>query len=261
MTPLFSLLAIASWSCAGPNVALQLYDAKQWDLVKSASVAWGDQAAPSSVLLLKSKRPAGRSGVGDPLQPVDLLVVRDGAVVYRFLPTSPKTSAEPQSVFFVKDTEKNGIGVQDVTNDGKPEIVFYSGYNGASRDVSVMHVLGYDPAHKAWRELKKFGRSYGSGPVVDFDWLALGGSTYGIEAESVEFLPDDPLSCNVCPKFYEYRVYRWEEGGKGGRSCFALLGTFNSEQAVEDPIAGNRPFILDSLKKLHIAGRRARPCP
>jgi hypothetical protein len=260
MSPtIISLLTLVSASFGNPASAAQVYDQKVWELIKSTTVSV-DAAVPSMrVMLLRSKAATGESGTSDPLYSVNLLITaQDDTILYQFAPSPPKPTKEPARTFFMDDR----IEVRDVTNDNIPEVQFDSGCKGASKDAVSRHVIKYDAGRKAWGEVKTFGLGFGSGGGSDIDWLDVDGAVLGIAARPVRFVEDDPFSCNVCPHYYEYRIYRWAtEPSKPGNGCFTLLGTINGEQATEEPIRAEMGLLLGTIRKLHINGREPEPCP
>ena len=230
-----------------------LIDSSQWTVMQTARVQFDNDETPALVRLLKAVRPAGEDGIGRPLYSANLLITVNGRVLYSFAPpVVPKR--EVHRVDPVYYLEGRGVqagcpfAVRDVTGNGTPEILFCTGYAGASDWVVKIHVLRYvrnDPNHFRDVRESRFAESWWQ----KFRWVNRGSHSLAIVAEPIEGSGDSAAACHACPKLHRYDVYRWDEA----RASFVLSQTIPStgmsHRADEDPMRTDWPYIISNLRE------------
>jgi hypothetical protein len=192
------------------------FDQTRWELVKRTTGRF-------EVLLLKSRTATGSSGLGDRMYDVDVLVRRGRDVVYEYrTPSHGRDSTEPG--YYIDDF----LELRDVTGDGIPEVLFHSGFQGASDSVAHEHVLRYDPAHRAMTDIadKQFSNSGTHG----FRWLTVGNQVFGVVAVR-NWPPTVPEEdrCHYCLSPFRYSIYEWNPA----QTAFALKRQIDGRHQFE----------------------------
>lgn len=222
MMPRLIVGCLAGLLCANVTLAVNanrspkaqdVYDPSQWTVVKSATANFGEALPKARVLLLKSVEATGRSGIGEPLNAVNLVVASAGKVAYSFSPlvVPPQDHLRTDPVFQVDDV----LDLRDLTGDRIPEIVFHAGFLGASDEDIEVHVLQFAKHSPVpFRDIR-------ADTFVDSWWtgvrfLDLDGSGFAVVAEPVDppVAPGDFVAHGQ-PRFHRYLVYRWNR--KNGR--------------------------------------------
>lgn len=187
-----------------------VYDPKQWQIIKSTEISsFGNQAL--TVLLLKSATSTSLSGTGTyPIYSANLVILdkQSNKVLYSF---TPQTTPDPlRNDPFYMD---NYLLVKDVTNDGVPEILFHGGYYAASDTAYYEEVIQYQPQTNSFGNLAP--RNFVDDGFVNstydgFAWIKIKGLTFGLTATPIwPKSVTDPGSCHFCNKTYSYTLYQW----------------------------------------------------
>lgn len=116
-----------------------------WSIVDSISYDFDGDNVPHQITLFKSNIPMGTGGAGQKLYGVRLHITKDDEIAYQY---EPKYSASSRDNFF----SSSMLLLQDVTNDGLPEIIFTDGFQFASDYLSQLRILGYDPQTRSISE-------------------------------------------------------------------------------------------------------------
>ncbi len=189
----------------------QLYDAKQWTVIKSVSAHFGATLPKATVLLLRSVPVTGRDAVDRPLHSANLVVIANRQIVYAFPPLTVAPSDSTSPIFDIDDSRHAFLELEDVTGDGLPEIIFHSGWRAASDWENVVHILhfvGSGPTRFRDIHREDFTDSWWHGVrFLKQDRRAL-----AVVAEPVDppVAPDDFVAHGQ-PRFHRYVVYRWDQ--------------------------------------------------
>ncbi len=173
-----------------------LYDRNVWTLIKSVEGNYGGDAV--KILLLKSVQETGESGTGDPLYDVGLLIIKNNKVVYNYISQGVKPSKYP-GVNTTKFYMDDALDMRDVTNDGMSEIIFHSGFMGASDWTTLEHILQYHSDN-----------SFSDIMAEEF---------YGSLNHGIAWVDNVPVviksigdgACHTCPRPFQYNIYTWSQ--------------------------------------------------
>jgi hypothetical protein len=241
---------LAAPTVAGePKVMQGFFDPREWVVRKTIAVDLGGHLTNATAILLSSVIPKGESGVGAPLFAVDMLIVSGRTVLYQFY--RPGAAIE-----FLMD---DALEARDVTNDGIPEVLFHSGFVGASDFSKYEHVIYRVPGEEPVPDSEPFPSSDWVNDVAPVQfihtrrqtlrWLDLRGVTLAVVANPL--IPagvTDPHFCHGCPHFYQYLVFRWEKT----KGTFVLSRSIQSQRDFEDgtdPLRDDLGFVLGKLDK------------
>lgn len=232
-----------------PKAVQGFFDPGQWTVRKTIPINLGGRVTNATAILLSSVNPKGESGVGAPLFAVDMLIVSGDKVLYQF--HQPGAATE----FFMDDA----LEARDVTDDGIPEVLFHSGFVGASDFSKHEHVIYRVPGEESVTDAAPFPSSDWVDDVAPvqfmhtrrqtFRWLDLRGVTFAVVANPL--IPagvTDPHFCHGCPHFYQYLVFKWEKS----KGTFVLSRSIQSQRDVKDgtdPLQQDLPFVLGKLNK------------
>ena len=236
----------------GADRSASIFDSGEWMVVQAVPAQFDNGGIHASVQLLKTIRPTGEDGVGGPLYSVNLLITANGRLLYSFAPLAiPERDVhrvEPVYYLDRRGVERGcPLEVRDVTGDGTPEILFCSGYGGASDWVTEIHVLKYvrsDPSRFQDVRGTRFTESWWQ----RFRWLDRGGASLAIVAEPIERSSDAPVACHACPKLHRYAVYRWDEARGGFVLGQTIPSTGTLHRAGEDPFRTDWRYITSKLQ-------------
>jgi len=195
------------------------FDQARWELVKRV-------VGQFEVLLLKSRAATGSSGLGDPMYDVDVLVRDDSSTLYEYT-TPPHGQDSVAPVYFVDDD----LELRDVTGDGVPEVLFHSGFAGASDSVAEEHVLHYDPAGRRMVDVRD--PAFSNSGTHGFRWLTVGKQVFGVVAVRnwpARVAEED--RCHYCLSPFRYVIYEWNPARRSftvrrqidGRKEFEMAG-------------------------------------
>jgi hypothetical protein len=195
------------------------YDEARWELRKGAEAELGGRIGRVRIVLLRSRKPEGETGMGDPAYAVGVVVANSSKVVYAFEP------ANRENDMFVEDL----LELRDVTGDGTPEVIFSSGQDGVSDFVHKLHVLYASPREDTLWDVApaQFERSWRQ----TFCWASAKGRAIALVAQPL--FPagvEDPHFCHGCPHFYQYLAFGW----RADRGAFVLLKVLQSDRDFSD---------------------------
>jgi len=215
----FSLALAADSNGKPPPQVQDIYKPSDWTVVKSVSANFGKTLPRAQVMLLKSVQATGSSGVGSSLYAVNVIVAAAGKIVYTFFPPGVPTYDDHQTdpVFQVDDV----LDLRDLTGDRVAEIVFHSGFLGASDQRVDVHVLQFmKDGPMRFRDIRADGFTESWWTGVRF--LDCDGQAFAAVAQPVDppVSPGDFVSHGQ-PRFHKYLVYGWRR--KTGR--FEVLQT------------------------------------
>jgi hypothetical protein len=247
----FTLLLICATALA-QNLAPEIgnldstlrYDDNQWRVVKQLTATFDTALGPSKLLLLESLQPTSTGGAGQPVNDVDLLIIQGGRIVYDYVKQRVKPPDESRFIdtcFYMDDY----LELKDVTDDGAAEVLFHSGFPGASDATTVEHVLLYDRVKTTFIDVAPaiFSRSGTHG----LRWLVLRGRTFAVIADR-NWPPTTPVDdrCHYCESPFKYDAYRWSGSKKAFVVYRRLFGTKSYSEAGQ-ALTGDLPFIQSRL--------------
>lgn len=238
---------------SGIDPLAPLFDPSEWTVVQGAPLRVGKSGTHKRVQLLKSIRPTGEDGVGRPLHSVNLLVTENGRVLYSFAPleTLQRRVHRTQPIYYVDDRGVQAgcpLEVRDVTGDGIAEVMFHSGYVGASDWFTQIHVLQYvreETEH--FRDVR--GERFAESWWRKFRWVHGEASSLAIVAHPVERSSDPEVACHACPKYHQYEVYRWDDTVSGFVLSETIPSTGTLHRDDEDPFQTDWGYIGAKLGK------------
>jgi hypothetical protein len=202
------------------------YDQNRWRLIKQAAVSFVVDSVPSQVLLLKSRKPTGSGGLGQPMNDVELLILRPGGILY-----------EHKAQFFMDEY----VEIRDVTGDGNPEVLFHSGSEGASDSSTLEHILHYDKRTDSVTDVAS-PEFYKSG-THGLRWLTLEGQAFLVIANR-NWTTTTPLEdrCHYCPSPFKHEIFRWNNEKRTFTVYHRLEGEKSYAEASE-ALDGDWEFI------------------
>lgn len=214
------------------------YDGRKWTLVKQVKLTLEPGATPSDVVLLKSLEPTDTGGVGQPLHDVDLLVLRKSTVVY----DSMKQGVGPPDTRFYMD---DNLEIRNVTNDTAPDVLFHSGYEGASDSAVFERVIRYDNSRDSFTDISP-ASFYNSG-THGLRWFSLKGQTVAVIADR-NWSPRIPLEdrCHYCPSPFQYEAFRWSSE-KGSFTAFRHLSGRKPYSEAGEALSGDWALLQSGL--------------
>ncbi len=212
-----------------------LIDSSVWQLCAILPVRFGTDMPNAVAVLLRSIKPQGESGTGEPLFGVDLVIANEGQRVYRFTDFADKWK------FFIDDD----LRIQNLAVHGANAVLFHSGEVGASDQWSAMHVV-FLPAGELFARdvaVNDFGDSWRHRTR----WITIKDVPAVLVAKPIEPAgANDPHMCHSCPKFYQYFVYQWSPT----RSSFIVTRVVQSKRDVDadtDPLDADKKFIEEAI--------------
>ena len=180
------------------------YRNSQWKVVKQIRATFDVGAGPANVVLLRSSEPTGTSGAGHPMNDVGLLILQGGRVVYDYARNRVDGPGFSGSPFLMDDY----LEIRDLSHDGTPQILFHSGYRGASDSVTFEHILLYNKSKTSFADVA-IEPFYNSG-THGLQWLTLEARTLVVIADR-NWPPTVPLEyqCHYCGSPFKYDAYQW----------------------------------------------------
>lgn len=237
---------------AGVDPLAPLLDPSQWTVVQSAGHQFAKDQPFMQVQLLKSLAATGNDGIGRLMYSVNLVVGVDGRLLYSSAPMAvPRLDRSRSDAVYYMDDRGLAAGcpleLRDVTGDRVPEIIYRSGWAGASSSSTEIHVLQYSAAIPArFRDIRS--NRFVESNWQHFRWLGVGNQTVAIVAVPIERTADPTLNCHSCPKFHEYPIYRWDNAS----SSFVVIETVPRTGGLhtdgEDPLQTDWEYILERLQ-------------
>jgi len=220
------------------------YDHSRWKLIKRISAKFDPLPVPPAVLLLESLKPTGRGGLGQAQNDVELLIGYGGDIhFFDYIKNGVKPPDYNGTRFYTDDY----LEIRDVTNDGVPEVLFHSGFEGASDATTLEHVLFYDKLGGSLVDVAP-ETFYNSG-THGLRWLNLAGQTFAVVADRnwpAATAPD--AQCHYCPSPFKYDVYLW--GLRKGWATFEVYRHLYGKKAYSEArqaLEGDWTFIQSGL--------------
>lgn len=178
------------------NTNFNLFDQTKWAEIGSMDIAFGNDFKSGKVLLLKSLEKTGESGTGDALYDVNLVIARNNTILYDYSRQRVKDERETDPNRYYID---NTLLVKDVTGDGSTEIIFHSGFMGASDWVTLEHVMRHDKQMDGFADIR--AENFYAALNHGIKWVG----TAPVVAEAIE----SGTYCHGCPKRFKYTIYQW----------------------------------------------------
>jgi hypothetical protein len=219
------------------------YDANNWKAVMETKTQLPGRNGPATVVLLQSQETTGYGGAGQPLRDVDLIITAaDGKVLYSYVKAEPPANNTDR---FYMDGD---LRILDVTGDGVPEILFHSGTQGASDEISIEHILRYERLTESFKDITATG-FYHSGRH-GFAWLTVKRRTFAIVAAE-NWSSSVPIEerCHYCPSPFSYDTYSWSNQENDFLLLRYVLAKAPYSSSVE-ALAGDRTLIERALDEL-----------
>jgi hypothetical protein len=193
--------------------------------------------------LLKSRRPTGGDGLGNPSHDVQLLILQDSKIVYDYAHARPKQPGYSGVRYYMDDY----LEIRDVTNDGTQAVLFHSGYDGVSDSATLEHIILYDESKGSFADTAP-DAFYNSG-THGFRWLLAANSTLAVVAER-HWSSAIPLEdrCHYCSSRFNYDVYEWS----ASKHAFARLrrvGGKKSYGEAAEALDGEWDFVRSNLNR------------
>jgi len=177
------------------------YLQREWKVVKMRHVTFRTKSGALTVLLLRSIEVTSRGGADQPLNDVGLLVVHGGRVIYDF---ERKRDGDPGLGFYMDDS----LETKDVTGDSVPEILFHSGFEGASDSATIEHILFFENSTGSFTDVSRM-EFYNSG-THGLRWLRTKGASLAVVGDrNLGAIPVEN-QCHYCPSPFQYEAYRWD---------------------------------------------------
>jgi len=153
------------------------YGGSQWKLIRQAKATFNPLPDPSDILLLESVKPTSSGGAGQPLSDIELLILYGGTVLYDYVKDEVRPPEYNGTRFYMDDQ----LEIKDLGHVGVPEVLFHSGFAGASSSTTLEHILYYDKLRNSFVDVAS-PSFYNSGRH-GFRWLSLGARTFAITAD------------------------------------------------------------------------------
>lgn len=193
-------------------------------------------AEPAKAYVLRSVKATAQSAFDRPLYDLNVIIVKDGRVIYQFASGTPVVHSSDDTLFrnYYVDQgfEHSEMIVTDVigtTEIHSPyEITFWSnGYQATSGGASYLHILKYDENKHDFEDVSNSDFSsyvYSS----DLGWVdGKDGKNYLLVVHAD---PSDERACHSCASHFLYEMYNWDElSGK-----FILAKTITSERKFSE---------------------------
>lgn len=170
---------------------------------------------------------------------VKLIIMQNGKLLYQYAPEYPKDKGLiTDPIFFQNDD----LILKDVTNDGRPELIFRTGHSFASDWDIFEHIIYYDFDAKSYVDIGD--RRFDNGWRNTFKWFDINGKSYAVTAGNTPgFVP----ACHACDYLYQYKVYRWDVSSKK----FVLLKTLEGKKfgSNVNPLEQDKDFIVQKIER------------
>jgi len=218
-----------------PAPELGPYDRSAWEVVRTRAVGFGPSLPRAQVILLQSRWVTG--GVDSPLRDVNVVIAAGNHALYSFRTDAPRFDRQADLRFSVDD----GVDVKDVTGDGVPEIIFGAGAVGTSGYAERYHIIHYDRARRAFRDVAS--EDLERGLLTSLRWLAIGDAHVALLAEARVAGNE----CHLCAHFYKYRASCWSEERGGFRRIYR--GRSRRRYGDDGSLGEELPLILPSIHR------------
>lgn len=224
------------------DLGADLYNEENWELVRYAKFDSlierngenDPQKEPVEIYVLRSHERTGLSGVGIPLYDMDVLVVKDEKIAYRFASSAPDIYPRENEISFSGYLADGDIDVRAITRSHglsvTRDILFESnGFQGASGGPSYLHILRYDDRDQRFEDVSipEFQR----GPFQSYRYVW---GMYKGQVRTHVLIADTDKSfekeCHFCPSRYVYTLYAWD----ADLHKFVVIKTFLSKNLYSD---------------------------
>lgn len=221
------------------------YDQQMWREVKSFVFDIEEDSVPYSFYLLESIKPTGSTGLGDSMFDVRTLIIRDGKTIYDYLPgVSMPDLLENGVINSNKYYIDNTFELADLTGDRKLDLVFHSGYVGATDDVVVTHILVYDATSKSYIESKN-SEFYNS---FNHEMTMLRDRTIVVVAPE-----PSTAACRTCSQNFIYTLYTWKTDSFVPIQKFISTKSFEgAREALENDVDHDAGGVLKKSLKQYL---------
>jgi hypothetical protein len=202
------------------------YDQNQWTLIKQTTVRFAVDSTPSQILLMKSRKPTGSSGLGEPMNDVRLVIRHADRILY-----------DHTMQFFVDEH----LEIRDVIGDGSTQVLFHSGSRGASDSSTLEHVLRYDRRKDCAADVAP--EEFFNSGTHGLRWLTLEGRAVLVIADR-NWASTIPLEqrCHYCSSPFRYNIFRWNKDVGAFTVYMRLKGKKSYDEATE-ALNGDWEFI------------------
>jgi hypothetical protein len=241
----FSILLCALVSARGfaQNAGSVIkYGNREWKPLKQVTGAFGPGAS-FDIRLLESVDQTGGSGNGGPMDDVQIVIQEGGGVVYEFKKSAIARPRDAASGSYMDDE----LEIKDVPNDGIPELLFHSGFQGASDHQTFEHVLRYEKAHRSFTDVAP-ASFYNSG-THGLRWLEMGRRTLAVIADR-NWSPTVAVEyrCHICASPFQYNIYQWSDKTTSFVRIQHLHGQKSYDEAGE-ALNGDWALIQGGIKR------------
>ena len=235
-----------------------LYDPAKWSVIRRRRANFGPTLSGCEVLLLKSRLSTDTGGAGQPLYDVHLLVIKESKAIYDYLKEGlkpPDSNGINVTKFLISDTfdhRGDTLDIRDVTSDGVPEIIFHSGFEGASDYAMLNHILRYDRSTMSFTDIGP--DEFEESGTQQLRWATIRGHSVAVvarrdwDAWNAETAPEH--QCHYCEGPYLYDAYVWDNM----RNSFSLYRTLKATKKFgdgESALKTDWPYILANLASAH----------
>ena len=225
-----------------PEVVRVPFDSELWKVVERRVASFGPSLPHATILLLESRDVTGTGGTGEALHDGNLVIATGRTVAFRYRTDPPRygTDADPRFLM-------GGLRVEDVTGDRLPEVIFDTGYQGASDYFAQYHVLRFDPARRSFRDVRRLG--FERGGLGDVVWLNVDGTGVALTVDGIWKEAEGHYGAHL----YKYEAHRWDATRQEFRRFFAGA-TVNRYKTVDDALKDVPNAVLPALRTaLHAA--------
>lgn len=226
-----------------PDSITKPYDHTVWREVKKLVFDVEQNGLPYSFYLLESIKPTGSTGLGDSMFDVRVLIEKDAKTVYDYLPgASMNDLLENGNINANKYYIDNTFELSDLTSDHKSELIFHSGYVGATDDVVLTHILVYDATSKTFIESKNpaFFNSFNHEMTT-------------LRDRTIVVVEPEPKTnaCRTCAQKFVYTLYKWKNDSFLPTQKFISSKSFEgAREALENDVDQNAGGILKTSLKV-----------
>ena len=222
------------------------YQDNQWRVVNQLTTTFDAAVGSSKLILLESLEPTSTGGAGQPLNDVNLLIIQNGRIIYDYVKQRAKPPDEGDPYFI--DTRfymDDYLELKDVTNDGVPEVLFHSGFQGASDSSALEHVLLYGGSKVSFTDVAPAAFLHSG--THGFRWLSLSRRAFAVVADR-NWRPTTPVDdrCHYCESPFRYDAYQWS-GSKKAFVVYRRLFGAKSYSEADQALTGDWPFIQSRL--------------
>lgn len=194
-----------------------------WELVRELD------ANGAKFALYRSRKPVAENGTGGLTLHAFRVTTEQDGVVGSYERSSEEGIRPASSAIGLDYYVDDVLEARDVTNDGVPEIIFHSGYVGASDAVSLNRILYYDPIARGYRDITD--KNFSNSGLGAMEWVRAEGVMVAIVAAAIPERDAQDGSCHYCPHRYAFSVYRW----KIGADHFVKVDGWDSEKSFATP--------------------------